>query len=229
MYQEKTDQELIELYGMHNKLTFQAQLNLQKELNRRNVIENTSDLENSIKKKMSEIENLEHLKDIGFEVEKIGSSLKVTRTFKAILIDIVAGFFGILFCIVGLFGIIGLIGSFFSENDFSLFAMVIDLGMIGLGILGVQFLNGIKRLIDFSGFELINTNGIIILKKRFDLKLVEIQKNVSLLDLEQNSDRLILKLDKDEVFSGNAKNIVQSMSLKELNRKLKTVANTVYN
>ncbi len=226
MYKEKTDRELIELLETHKKLTFQAQLNLQQEFNQRNLSKNINDLENTIENKKSGIENLEYLKDIGFEVEKNGNSLKVTRTLKATVMDIIASILGILLCIIGLFGIIGLIGSFFSENEFSLFGLVVELGMVGLGILGVKFLNGIKRLIDYSGFELLNTNGTIILKKRFDMKLVEIQKNSSLLELEKQADRLIFRLEKDEIFNGNAKNIVQNMTLNELNRKLK-VANTV--
>jgi len=225
MYTEKTEKELLELLEMHNKLTFQAQLNLQEELNRRNVTEYKDGLDRTIEKKISEITNLKYLKDIGFESEKIGSSLKVTRTFKATLVDIAATIFGIIFCIIGFFGLTGLIGSFFSENDFSISTLIVELGMIAIGIVGIRFLNGMKRLIDYYGFELINDNGIVILKKRFDMKLAEIQKSESLLSLDKQADRLILRLEKDEIFSGNANNIIQNMSLNALKRKLKTVAN----
>ncbi len=226
MYKEKTDRELIELSTMHEKLTFQAQLDLLEELNHRNIVEKAKDLEYTIEKTMSEIKNLKYLKDIGFTIKKLGDSLIITRTLKAIIVDVIASVFGILFCIVGLFGILGLIGSFFNETEFNLSSLVGELARIGVGILGVRFLKGIKRLIDYFGFELQNTNGIIILKKRFDLKLVEIQKNVSFLNLEKQADRLSLRLEKDEIFNGNAKNLIQNMTLNELIRKLKTVAST---
>lgn len=229
MYQEKTDQEIIDLLKIHKKLTFSAQLKLRDELNQRNLKTETSELENTIQKKISEIKNLEYLKDLGFESQKIGDSIVVTRSSKAILMDIISSILGIFFCLIGIFGIIGIIGSFIGDNEFSLFGFLIESGMVGLGITGIKLLNGIKRLIDFSGFELLNTNGTIILKKRFDLKLVEIQKNSSLLDLEKQADRLILKLEKDEILNGSSKSIIQNMTLNELNRKLKTVANNGYN
>ncbi len=67
------------------------------------------------------------------------------------------------------------------------------------------------------------------MKKRFDMKLVEIQKDISSIDLERQQDRLILKLENDMIFDGNSNNIIQSMTLNELTKRLKTVANTTLN
>ena len=184
-------------------------------------------MENTIQEKVSEIENLDYLKDIGFKADKFGESIKVTRTDKAILIDIIAIVLGTIFCIIGFFGILSLIGSFSSESEFSIFSIIIEIGMIAIGVLGVKFLNGIKRLIDYSGFELLNNNGTITLKKRFDTKLVEIQKNQSLLELKEQSELMILKLENDDILSANTSNIIQKMTISELTKRLKTVANNV--
>ncbi len=199
MYKEKTDRELIELLAIHKKLTFQSQLNLKTELNHRNIQENIADLENTINEKISEIENLDYLKNLGFKADKFGDSIKVTRTDKAVLMDIVAIVLGIIFCLIGFFGILGLIGSFSSESEFSILSLITTVGMIAIGVLGVKFLSGIKRLIDYAGFELLNNNGTITLKKRFDTKLVEIKKNESLLELKEQSELMILKLDNDDI------------------------------
>ncbi|WAC03024.1 hypothetical protein N7U66_05180 [Lacinutrix neustonica] len=227
MYKEKTDRELIELLAIHKKLTFQSQLNLKAELNHRNIQENITDLENTISEKISEIENLDYLKNLGFKADKFGNSIKVTRTDKAVLVDIVAIVLGTIFCLIGFFGILGLIGSFSSEGEFSIFSLITEIGMIAIGILGVKFLSGIKRLIDYAGFELLNNNGTITLKKRFDTKLVEIQKNESLLELKEQSELMTLKLENDDILSANTNNIIQKMTISELTKRLKTVANNV--
>tara|TARA_B110000211_G_C13874646_1_gene462387 strand:+ start:27 stop:710 length:684 start_codon:yes stop_codon:yes gene_type:complete len=227
MYKEKTDRELIELLAIHKKLTFQSQLNLKAELNHRNIQESITDLENTISEKISEIKNLDYLENLGFKADKFGDSIKVTRTDKAVLVDIVAIVLGIIFCLIGFFGILGLIGSFSSESEFSIFSLITEIGMIAIGILGVKFLSGIKRLIDYAGFELLNNNGTITLKKRFDTKLVEIQKNESLLELKEQSELMTLKLENDEILSANTNNIIQKMTISELTKRLKTVANTV--
>tara|TARA_R110002050_G_scaffold300769_1_gene472391 strand:+ start:17162 stop:17587 length:426 start_codon:yes stop_codon:yes gene_type:complete len=139
------------------------------------------------------------------------------------LIDIIAIVLGIIFCLIGFFGILGMIGSFSSESEFSMFSLITAIGMIVIGILGVKFLSGIKRLIHYAGFELLNNNGTITLKKRFDTKLVEIQKNESLLELKEQSELMTLKLEYDDILSANTNNIIQKMTISELTKRLKTV------
>lgn len=219
MYKEKNNKELIELLEMHEKLTFQAQLDLKAELNLRNLEINISELEETIHTKTEEIENLHYLKDIGFQSEKNGEYVKITRTNKAIFIDLLAIFFGIIFCIIGLNGIFELIGIFSNGAEFNIMTLIAKLGLISMGILGLKFLNGIKRLIDYSGFEFSNNNGNIILKKRFDTKLVEIQKKESLLELEKQSESFSLKLENDEIFKANSNSIIQKMTLFQLANK----------
>lgn len=225
IYKEKTDKELIELLAIHKKLTFQSQLDLKAELEHRNIQNNIEDLESTINEKISEIENLDYLKNLGFKAYEIGDSIRVVRTDKAILMDILAIVLGIIFCLIGFFGILSLISSFSSESGFNIFSIVVEIGMIAFGILGIKFFSGIKRLIDYTNFELLSNNGTITLKKRFDTKLMEIKKNESLLELKEQSELMTLKLENDDILSANSSNIIQKMTISELTKKLKTVAN----
>ena len=227
MYKNLSDRALIDLLAIHKKLTLQSQLNLRTKLNHRNIDENTEELEQTINKTFSEIENLDYLKSLGFKAEKFGESIKITRSNKAVFMDILAVFLGIVFCVIGFFGIIGLIGSFSSESEFSFLSFIVEIAMLTIGILGIKFLGGINRLIDYSGFELINNNGIITLKKRFDTKLVEIQKNESMITLTEESDLMTLKLDDDKILSTNSNNLIQKMTISELSKRLRPVTDII--
>jgi hypothetical protein len=221
MYREKTNRELIEILKIQKNLTFESQLNLNEEFKKRNLTNDVSDLESSINAKKLKIKNLDYLRNLGFQFENINNSIKISRTTKAIIIDILAIIFGIIFCIIGAYGILGIISLFASENEFNLFSLIFQVGMIAIGIIGIKLFNGLKRLIDYKGFELSNTNGIITLKKRLDIKLLEIQKSEALLDLKKESELLTLQLDNIKILSANLDNIVQKMTIRELTKRLK--------
>jgi len=225
MYKDKTDSELIELLTKYKKLTFQSQIHLLDEISHRNIQDSIVDLKIAINKTKKEIENLDYLKNLGFKAEKLGNSIRITRTQKAVLTDIVASVLGIVFCLIGIFGVFGLIGSFSSESEFSMLSLIIQIGRIVIGTVGVSFLNGIKRLINYAGFKLENSNGTITLKKRFDAKLVEIQKSQSLLELKEQSGVLTLYLENHAILSANTNNIIHKTTISELTSKLKTAHN----
>jgi hypothetical protein len=88
-------------------------------------------------------------------------------------------------------------------------------------MIGFSFFNGIKRLVDYSGFRLSNHAGIITMKKRFDLKLEEITEQASELFLESDEKKLILKLGDHTVFNSNVENIIQRLTLEQLANLLK--------
>ncbi|PCJ98766.1 MAG: hypothetical protein COA50_00545 [Flavobacteriaceae bacterium] len=222
MYTNQADKELLQLLQKHENLTFQSQLNLQKELNRRNMSEDISALNSLIDKKYIAIAELAHLNDIGFKAEKFEDSIKVTRTVKATVMDVIAIILGMALCVAGIFGITRLIGSFSSENEFSLFSLVINILLIISGKFGIDFLNGIKRLFDYWGFQLMSSNGVIKLRKRFDMKLEEVEKAEDDLSLEKQSNHLVLKLGTEEILRGSNKNIIQAMTVQELFKALKT-------
>lgn len=222
MYKENTNRELSDLLERHESLTFNSQINLQGELKRRGILENTDYLNRTIDRKFKKIKNFDYLDDLGFEIEQIGDSIKITRTSKAIMIDLIALFLGVIFCVLGIYGVSLFINELVNGNEVNPVGLVVGIAYANLGLLGIKFLNGFKRLFDFMDFELFCSNGIVTLKKRFDLKLVEIEKSTSFLDLEEQSEKLILKLGNDEIFDANSKNIMQRLTIMELAGRLKS-------
>ena len=222
MYTNKNDKELRVLLTNHRDLTLQAQLNLKEELTQRDIAYNINDLENTINSKMSEIKNLEFIDNLGFKVEFTDDFIRVKRTSKAVLIDVLAAVCGVLFSIIGLMGILGIISMFFGDGDYSVLFLIRSIIMAALGGFGVRCFNGVKRFIDFLGFELVNYQGNVILKKRFDTKLIEIEKNESSIHLDNESDLLILKLEDYDILNASANNLIQSLTISELTKKLKS-------
>lgn len=224
-YKDNTNNELLSLLDRYKSLTFPAQIELQKELINRDLIDNLHDLNSSITDKISDIKSMNYLSDIGFEMKDNEESIEITRTRKAIIIDLISIILGFILSFIGLLGFISLIGSFFTENEFNLFSLVMNIFQISLGILGFKILNGFKRFIDYLDFKLTIKNEIVTLEKRFDLKLTTLVQNVSHLSLDKQSDKLVLRLDDYDILGANPKNIIQKMTITELVDKLKTVAN----
>ena len=222
MYTNKNDKELRVLLTNHRDLTLQAQLNLKEELTQRDIACNINDLENTINSKMSEIKNLEFIDNLGFKVEFTDDFIRVKRTSKAVLIDVLAAVCGVFFSIIGLMGILGIISMFFGDGDYSVLFLIRSIIMAALGGFGVRCFNGVKRFIDFLGFELVNYQGNVILKKRFDTKLIEIEKKESSIHLDNESDLLILKLEDYDILNASANNLIQSLTISELTKKLKS-------
>ncbi|MFK8058474.1 MAG: hypothetical protein AB8B78_00110 [Polaribacter sp.] len=220
MYKEKTDRELIEILKIQKSLTFESQLNLKEEFNKRDTIIDISDLKNSINEKIMKIKNLDYLKNLGFQFENNNNSIKIFRTTKAIVVDVLGIIFGILLCVIAVYGLIGIISSLKNENEFNILSLIIQVGMIALGFVGIGFLNGLKRLIDYSDFELSNTNGLVTLKKRVDVKILETQKNEDSFQLKKGSELLTLQFDNIKILSANVNNIVQTMTINELSKRL---------
>jgi hypothetical protein len=220
MYSDKTTKELREVLGQYQMLTFESQLILNQELTTRNLAVDRSDLESAIGDKLHQIKNLEYLKDFGFNAEFTDDGVIVTRTTKAIIMDVLAIIIGLAVFFIGVYGIGSLVAMFVNGDDFNVFSLAINFAMASLVFNGFKFFNGIKRLIDYSGFRLSNTNGVITLKKRFDLKLEEIKATPSDLQLEEEEDEMVLRLGEELILNSNAENIVQRMTLEELTKVL---------
>lgn len=204
-------------------LTFEWQLSLNEELNFRNLAVDKGDLERSIAAKMDEIENLYYLKDLGFEAITDAGGLTVTRTLNAVLTDIAAIVFGALVFLLGVYGVGSLVSMFVNGEEINVFTLAVNFAMASLVLTGFKFFNGIKRLFDYAGFRLYNKDGSITLKKRFDLRLQEINEKASELVLENYEEQLVLKLGKYIVFSSNADNLVQRLTMEQLSNQLKKV------
>ena len=222
MYSKRTNSELLGILEQYDLLTFESQLNLRDEFKKRKIVVDTSDLEMSISQKLSEIRDLFYLKDFGFEADRTADGgLTITRTKKAMLTDVVALFMGLLVFLIGIYGCIDLVMTFINGEELDVFTLAFKFAMAALLFIGLGFFSGLKRLFDYAGFKLSNLNGTIILKKRFDVKLEEIKANTSDLFLETDEDTLFLKLANRTIFTSNADNLIQSMTLKELTKELK--------
>ncbi|MFS4494432.1 hypothetical protein [Maribacter sp. 2308TA10-17] len=223
MYKDKEIKELLELVDGHKSLTFQSQLYLQEELNARGLSKEVAVLDSTIAKTSSNIKNFHFLKDLGFKVEDVGNSFKVKRTTNAILTDMAAIVLGLLLSMYGFVKLLSItVLAPENEADFSINS-VITLIVYGVMILiGVKFLNGVKRFLDFLGFELSKSDTEIILKKRFDLKLEERSVEASSFQLERRKDRMILKVNDDSLLDSNANDIIQKMTIESLYKRLRS-------
>ncbi|SEK77224.1 hypothetical protein SAMN04488008_102132 [Maribacter orientalis] len=221
MYIKRTNSELIEILYQQSLLTFESQISLREEIKKRDIQVDLSPLEASISSKLTQIKNLEYLKDFGFKADKNSDGITVTRTNKALFTDVIAIILGVIVFLIGIYGCINLAFTFINGDELDVFTLAYKFAIAGCIFIGIGFFSGLKRVFDYSGFELTNFNGLITLKKRFDLKLEEIKANASELFVETDEDTLFLKLGNQTIFTSNADNLVQTLTLKELAKKLK--------
>ncbi|PIB26317.1 hypothetical protein [Maribacter sp. 4G9] len=221
MYKDKTDKELLEVLEQYAMLTFESQLILKDEIRERGIIADTAGLDAAIDDKISRIKNFEYLKDFGFKAETMADKFLVTRTLNATLTDVFAVILGLVLFFLGVNGVVNLVMTFVNGDEIDVFTLAVKFAMAGLVFVGIKFFSGLKRLFDYTGFELARTDGDITLKKRFDIKLEEIKAKASDLFLDRNEDDLMLKLGNEVIFTSNAQNLVQRMTLEELTKRLK--------
>lgn len=223
MYSDRTDNELTRILEQHSLLTFESQLYLKDELEKRAMAVDTSHLENSISQKLIEINNLEYLKDFGFEADKNQDGITVTRTKKAMFTDILGLITGTLVFLLGIYGCINLVMTFVNGDELDVFTLAYKFAMAALVFIGMSFFSGLKRLFDYTGFELSKHGSAITLKKRFDIKLEEIKANATDVFLDTEEDTLYLKLGNQTIFTSNADNLIQTLTLKRLTSVLKGI------
>lgn len=224
MYQEKNDRQLLELVYIHKKLTFQAQLYLKREIDKRELDADLTDFHQTIEDKRSKINNLDYLENMGFQSQDTNNSIEITRTTRAVVMDVVAILVGLLFLVIGIYAVVTLVDSFNSDEAFNIFELLLNVGLAYLGILGFQFLSGINRLIDHSGFKLLGLDQMITLRKRFDMTLNEIQKESSSLHLVHSEEEITLQMDDVDIISTYSDNNVHKMTLEKLKEKLHEVS-----
>lgn len=220
MYKDKTEKELRELFKIQENLTFESKLRLRDEINSRALDLDLSELNNFINKKEFEVESLKYLKRAGFRITSDDGFINIYRTTEAKILDLFAFLLGIILCFIGLAGILELFSFFVNDIDFEIATFIYYGSKIALGIIGIGFLNGIKRLINYSGFEVSKIKGLIILSKRVDVKLTKIQLDKSFLSLNEDENQLVLKLDNYDIMSVSNDNMIQKMTLNYLFRAL---------
>ncbi|MFS4455004.1 hypothetical protein [Maribacter sp. 2304DJ31-5] len=220
MYSEKSKNELLELLDQHRMLTFESQLELNTAFEKRCIAVNKSGLEATIAQKLEEIKNLDYLTDFGFSAQFKEDGIVVTRTTKALLTDSISVIVGLLVFLTGIYGIASLVSMFMNGNEINVFSLAINVALASLVGTGFIFFNGLKRLFDYAGFSLSNRDGAITMKKRFDLRLEEIREDASQLFLETENGELIVRLRERRVFSSNAENLIQKMTMEQLLKTL---------
>ncbi len=220
MYSEKSDKELLGILEGYSLLTFESQLLLKQELVKRNLIQNISGLNQAISDKLTGIKNLEYLKDYGLIAHK-DNGLVVKRTTKALLTDVLAVILGLIVFFIGIYGIVNLVMTFINAEELDVFTLAVKFGVAAMVIIGLSFLNGLRRLFDFSGFELSNKGNEISLRKRFDVKLEEVKAHSEALNLTEEDDLMQLKLGDQVILTSTTQNLVQKMTLEELAKQLK--------
>jgi len=221
MYSNKTTKELRAVLEQYPMLTFESQLMLRQELNNRNLAVDRNELESAINAKLLRIKNLDYLSDLGFKAFFANDGLVVTRTTKAVVTDVLAVLIGLIVFFVGVYGIGSLVAMFINGDDFNVFSLTINFAMASLVFNGFRFFNGIKRLIDYSGFRLSSTNGVIRLKKRFDLSLEELKATPNDLEVFEAKEEMELRLGTHMILNANADNHVQRMTVEALYKGLK--------
>ncbi|MEN8900280.1 MAG: hypothetical protein ABF247_03155 [Nonlabens sp.] len=224
MYQDKSDHQLLELVSIHKKLTFQAQLYLKREIDKRQLDADFTNFHQTIEDKRSKINNLDYLENMGFQSLNSNDSIEITRTKSAVIMDVVAIVVGLLFVLIGVYAIVTLVDSFNSDEAFNIFELLLNVGLAYLGILGFQFLSGINRLIDHSGFKLLGLGQMITLRKRFDMTLSEVQKEPSSIHLHNSEEEITLQMDDVNIISTYSDNNIHKITLKKLKEKLQKVS-----
>jgi hypothetical protein len=220
MYSEKSDKELLGILEGYSLLTFESQLLLKQELVKRNLTQNISGLDQAISDKVTGIKNLEYLKDYGLVAHK-NNGLVIKRTTKALFTDVLAVILGLVVFFIGIYGIVNLVMTFINAEELDVFTLAVKFGVAALVIIGLSFLSGLKRLFDFSGFELSNKGNEISLRKRFDVKLEEVKAHPEALILTEEDDLIQLKLGEEIILTSTTKNLVQKMTIEELAKQLK--------
>jgi hypothetical protein len=221
IYIKRTNSELIEILYQQSLLTFESQLSLREEIQKRDIEVDLSPLETSISNKLTQIKNLEYLKDFGFKAEKNSDGITVKRTNKAMFTDVTAIILGVIVFLIGVYGCINLAFTFINGDELDVFTLAYKFAIAALVFIGFSFFSGLKRVFDYTGFELSTLNGIITLKKRFDIKLEEIKATAADVFVETDDETLFLKLGNQTIFTSNAENLVQTLTLKELAKELK--------
>lgn len=221
-YLNYTDQELLEILGKYNSLTFLARIELKKELLNRGIVDGSRDFEELkrlIEEEMTEIKTLKFLSDIGFKVSWFNNneSYEVTRSSTAILMDLILILLGIVFSMIGIFGLSRIISYVSPDIIFGIGDFIFNTLLLGIGFFGFRiFYNGTDRLIKYKDFKLVVDQGNIILIKRFDFKLEEIQKEVSSLNLKSYNNQISLMSESVEIINTTSPSFRAKMTLEEM-------------
>ncbi len=221
-YLKYSDIELKAILCKYDSLTFLAKIELKKELLNRNLSLDTADfkeLDLLIAKEMKNVKQLKFMSDIGFDVNWFNDnqSFEITRSSKATIIDTLAIFFGLIFSVIATFGLSFVIGYLFFDVPFTTMGIIFNSFLLLLGFYGFRILsNGFNRLIKYKDFKFIVNQKRIILRKRFDFKIQEIEDEISSLNLKIDDQIISLMSGDVEIINASSPSFGAKLTLKEI-------------
>lgn len=221
LYKNNTDREVVAVLDQSAKLTYDAQLNLLQELQKRSIQVPTTVLEQHITTREQAIANLEYLKDLGFKIQEneLDHSLILKRTFWGLFMDVISILLGTFLFIVGLIYFWMLMAMFFGDNEFTLTKLFTYVLMIAVGMIGFKMLSGVHRFLDYSSFSLVQNGEEVILRKggvKGDQKM-----SVSDLALSSKEADLVFTGNGIEIMRCTEDNLVHKKTLETLIQKMK--------
>jgi hypothetical protein len=219
-YQSHTDRELAAVLVRSEKLTYAAKLNLRREFQKRHLDVEMDMLLGGIQLHEVEIEQLKYLKDLGFKYKEnsTATGVEVHRTGWAIFMDVVAIVLGLVLTGIGLVHVWLFYHMFFGDNAFSLTKLFQYTLLVFTGTIGFKMLSGIDRFLDYLKFSLVQDGGTIRLQKGFGTA-VQVFSVDDVHIIEEDGEH-ILQLGTVEVARATADNLVHTMTLEELVRKI---------
>lgn len=223
LYKHHTERELVAVLEQSSKLTYEALLNLRKELQKRSLGTYRSDLEIQIRKKEDAISSFKHLEDLGFTIQEDSSTAVITlsRATKAKFIDGVAIVLGGILFLIGLIHFWLLLAVFFGNNEFTLTKLFTYTLLIAAGVIGFKMLSGLNRFLDYYKFSLRQSGSELFINKGG----LEAEQVIPLEQLhlgEEGEGELVLKAGHIEIMRAAQDNLVYKHTLEALLQKLTT-------
>ena len=216
MYEEATNKEVLEILDQCRLLTYESQIALKKTLENRQIQVDSTVLEQYLGNINTQIANFELLEAIGFKLVETKEGFVITRTSKAVWQDVMAIVVGLLFLLLGVYGVASSISIFLNNEESTILTLAINFAMAGLIFLGIKCLSSINRIVDYWGVKVERIKNEVVLTKRFDLNLTHIKGATATVTLVKEDQTFYLNLGNKVVLTSNTGNYKQEKTLERL-------------
>jgi len=216
MYEEATNKEVLEILDQCRLLTYESQIALKETLENRQIRVDSTVLEQYLGNINTQIANFELLEAIGFKLVETKEGFVITRTSKAVWQDVMAIVVGLLFLLLGVYGVASSISIFLNNEESTILTLAINFAMAGLIFLGIKCLSSINRIVDYWGFKVERIKNEVVLTKRFDLNLTHIKGATATVTLVKEDQTFYLNLGNKVVLTSNTGNYKQEKTLERL-------------
>lgn len=204
--------------------TLETKIDLLEELKTKHEVDAQllSQLENDINEEFQEIENLDHLQNLGYVCLGLDLDLMIKRRGSAIAMDITGVFIGFVFLLMGLMNIFGMGALIGKEGQSAMMLYTGIFAMFCLGTVGLALMvRSIYRFIDHMSFRIIKDGAIIKVQKRTDLAVERIDIDKNEVALIEKGDKLWINIGKIKAFEVENPSIYTRKTLEVLERKLR--------